>query len=78
MNKILQASINWRNYEGIKKLENLLALKECQLFSDQTEKNKLDYTPSPSLPKYKGKVEKVPLCVGIYNFIKSNIYQLRP
>lgn len=54
------------NYLAAKRLENIKAFKEYGFSSNTGE-----------LRKYR-KTKKIPLSAGIYNFIKSSIYQLKP
>lgn len=50
----------------------------CQLWSDATELNHLEFTEMPPIPKLEIKTEKTPLSAGIWNFIRSSVYQLAP
>lgn len=57
--------------EVFKVLEDQKAQVVCQLYSDESERNRLDFTPTPPIPTQSIVVEKIPLNVGIYNFIRQ-------
>lgn len=73
MNEILEASKNYYNFEAAKKKENIIASRECRLFSDETELNKLEYTPSPKTPEYDMTKKCVPLSAGVFNMVRQLI-----
>ena len=50
--------------EDIRKLANIEAQKFCQIENE-------DFTPTPPIPTQSIVVEKIPLNVGIWNFIRQ-------
>lgn len=59
INPIMEKSLTWYNYINAKKLEDIKANIECQLWSDVTELNHLEFSARPEIPEYvKPKVEK--------------------
>ena len=57
--------------EDIKRLVQIEGLKNCQMWSDKTMKNPLDFTSTPSIPTQSIVVEKIPLSAGVYNMVRA-------
>lgn len=76
MNPIMEKSLQWYNYLNHKKKADIEANRECQLWSDPTELNHLDFTPTPEIPKIKFK--KVALPQWVKNKLKGTLGQLKP
>lgn len=63
---LIRKSRNHRNAQAIQKLAQYDSLREWSISNT-----------SPELPKYEAP-PRIKLTAGAFNFIKSNIYQLRP
>lgn len=67
---LMKSALSWYNYQNAKKKADRESLLECQIWSDATELNRLEYTQAPEIPEYvKPKVEK--LSAGIYNLVRQ-------
>ena len=69
-NDIMKKSLTHRNFEGAKVRADLEANRECQLWSDETELNHLDFSETPPTPQYQ-KCDPFKLSAGLINFLKS-------
>jgi len=74
---LIRKSRNWRNFQAMKSMANHLEKKfGCPIYSDKTELNKLDFTPTPEIPKVQ--VEKVEFPQWVKQIVKGSLGQLIP
>lgn len=71
MNPIMEKSLQWYNYLNAKKLEDIKANRECQLWSDITELNHLEFSAIPEVPEIKKSNKVVPFTAGVYNLVRQ-------
>ena len=70
MNPIMKKALTYYNFLAAKKKEDFIASVKCQLWSDKTELNHLEFTEIPPIPKFE-KPKVIPLSAGIWNLVRQ-------
>lgn len=69
MNPIMKKALTYYNFLAAKRKEDFIASVKCQLWSDETELNHLEFTETPPIPKFEKPVIQKQK-VGWFNFFR--------